>query len=213
MTVEVSGTTVNVDHGKLNISESEQNNVSFYCKASTEMSAFDWIKDGVYINIRGNIIYPARTVDLSKLSNSYSTQGTYWCEAWIPGCTKKYHSNKINLKFIGVTTIHLNLKKEEITKLNTMDILRKLKTLIPLHARGNILDFDVRRGYTSIAKQSVSTYNFNVYVDDKVSNFLYKYKLNSSLCVFHITCHIRMKYKKLSSVAACQLFLETSQLN
>jgi hypothetical protein len=170
LTAKVSGRYVDVQNGHLEISEEDKGNVIFVCEGLESRSKIVWVKDGVYLNTRNKIIKPFITVDPSKSAvNLYSMQGTYWCEARIPGCSCVFSSNKVNLTFESIITMHITFQQNknyisfedeiaaEVNKFQLCDTKRKT-------------EFDIRKHYTTNGYRTIATHDLSIYIaNDTVS--------------------------------------------
>jgi hypothetical protein len=156
LTVKVSGRSVDVQNGHIELKEEDGKNVLFYCEQLKSKTRIDWIKDGVYLKRRISKIQPAVTADPSKNRiNNYSMQGTYWCEAWTPGCSQKFSSNKVNLTFEGIITIHTHWK------LNSNGPYEAKKQI---EEKFQLIGSDVRKGYTDVRNVVIATDIIHMYI-------------------------------------------------
>jgi hypothetical protein len=179
LTAKVSGRYVNVQDGHLEISEEDQGNVIFVCEELESRPKIGWIKDGVYLNARNQIIKPSVIVDPSKtVVNLYSMQGTYWCEASSPGCSRIFSSNKVNLTFESIITMHITFQQNknyisfeneiaaEVNKFQLCDTKRKI-------------EYDIRKCYTINGSSTIATHNLNIYIaNDTVSTIFTVYQFD-----------------------------------
>jgi hypothetical protein len=166
LSVKVSGVAVNVQNGHVRLKEEDRENVVFYCEGLESKSRIDWIKDGVYLKRRIDTIQPAITADPSKTVNAYSMQGIYWCEAWTPGCLQKFSSNKVNLTFERIITVHLRMKQKSGDILSDTEVATKVNKRFQVCGTERSIGSDVRRGYTNFTDMMIATYNFYMYVQD-----------------------------------------------
>lgn len=167
MTAKVSGKSVDTQNGHVELKVEDRKNVIFYCEGLESKPRIDWIKDGVYLKRRMNIIQPAITVDPSKENNNnYSMQGTYWCEAWTPGCSQKFSSNKVNLTFEGIITTHAHWQLNSSYNVGDTEDGTKMNENFQLCGNGRIITSDVRKGYTDVRNITIATDNFHMYINN-----------------------------------------------
>jgi hypothetical protein len=186
VTVKVSGKAVTVQNGNVELKIDDRKNVIFHCGGLESKSRIDWIKDGIYLKRRIDTILPAITTDPSiatvsfittdpsKAVNVYSIQGIYWCEAWTPGCSQKFSSNKVNLTFKGIITIYLHLKQKNHYLLGSSEFIKDVNENFKLCGTETSIDCDVRRGYTNIMNRMIATSNLYMYMrNDNLVSTIY----------------------------------------
>ncbi|XP_021930378.1 uncharacterized protein LOC110834968 isoform X3 [Zootermopsis nevadensis] len=164
LTAKVSGRYINVRDGHLEISEEDEGNVIFVCGGLEGRSEIAWIKDGVYLNARNQTFEPSATVDPSTTSvHLYSMQGTYWCEENSPGCSRVYSSNKVNLIFERIITIHVTLEQNKNYVSFENEIAAEVDKFRSCDTKGKI-GYDVRRRFTVNGSSAIATNDVNFYV-------------------------------------------------
>jgi hypothetical protein len=167
LTVKVSEKAVDVQNGHMKLKIEDRENIVFYCEVQGNKIKFDWIKDGVYLNRRINTIQPAITIDPSKnYINHYSMQGIYWCEAWTPGCSQKFSSNRVNLTFEGIITIHMHVALNSTNILHADEVAVKVNEKFQLCGTRRSINSDVRRGYTNVRNMMIATYDLHMYIQN-----------------------------------------------